>query len=376
MTIQSMDNLIDAVSSGQSARYEINKITGAAAYTAGRSYDLASLNGSPVATAYPGTALVAQTFQESTGDGTAAFGVPNGGNVAADVKNLVNLSMMSTAATGVPGTMYVCDYLMAYPGVNMNTLSAQTLINSNTVTASSSSGLLLTFTNDFTTYTQVRFTTTGTLPTGLSTDTDYWLIRVSATTARVATSLANAVAATAIAYTDGGTGTHTMTVQIPRYTDGAGVRAFLVARSTTGSTAHSISYSYTNQAGTGSRTNPVTVAATVSAIVPHIVHSGVAANNYGPFLPLASGDSGIRSFQTITLSAASGSASTAALVLVRVLATIPLAVVGLPTEKDLLNQFPSMPIVKDGACISLIWVPGAATAASTTFQGSAEFVWG
>lgn len=161
-----------------------------------------------------------------------------------------------------------------------------------------------------------------------------------------------------------------------RYTDGAGLRMYLTARATTGATAHNIAYSYTNQNGTASRTNPVTVSATASAIVPHIVHSGTAANNYGPFLPMAGGDSGIRSVQSVTLSAASGTASTAALVLVKPLAQITLSVAGMMSEKDLLNQIPSLPIIKDGACLTFLWGAGAATAASTTFAGGLEFVWG
>lgn len=81
------------------------------------------------------------------------------------------------------------------------------------VTASSSSGLLLTLAADLPTFTPVQFTTTDTLPTGLTAGTTYYLVRVSATTARVATSLANAEAGTVVAYTDAGTGTHTMTAQ-------------------------------------------------------------------------------------------------------------------------------------------------------------------
>lgn len=91
--------------------------------------------------------------------------------------------------------------------------SADATGDSATVAASSSSGLLLTSATDFASYTPVQFTTTGTLPTGLSAGTTYWLVRVSATTVRVATTLANAVAGTVVAYTDAGTGTHTMTAQ-------------------------------------------------------------------------------------------------------------------------------------------------------------------
>jgi hypothetical protein len=101
----------------------------------------------------------------------------------------------------------------------------------------------------------------------------------------------------------------------------------------------------------------------------------VAANNYGPFLPLASGDSGIRSVQTVQLSASSGS-GTAALVLCRPLAQITISVSGLMTEKDLLNQIPSLPRIPDGACLTWILGAGANVAASTTFNFGTEFIWG
>ena len=293
MAIQSIDNLINSISSGKTARYDWNKITGGAAYAAGRWYDMASLNGSPVATAYPGTALTWVTCTESSGDGTNAFGIQHGGDVSTDIKHLLNMAAWGTAATSVPATLMLVDLQGYYPGINMNTLSAQTLL-----------------------------------------------------------------------------GTPTL-----RYTNGVGIRAFLVARSTTGATAHNIAYNYNNQAGSA-KTNPVTVAATASAITPHIVHSGTAANNYGPFLPLATGDTGIQRFNTITLSAASGTASTAALVLCKPLAQITIGIASLMTEKDLLNQIPSMPQIKDGACLTWILGAGAAVAASTTFAGQTEFVWG
>ena len=167
------------------------------------------------------------------------------------------------------------------------------------------------------------------------------------------------------------TGTPTL-----RYANGAGCRLFLAARATTGATAHNIALSYTNQAGTSGRTLPVTVAATASAIVPHIVHSGGAANNYGPFLPMASGDTGVQNVASVTLSAASGTASTAVLVLAKPIAQIPLSIVSLMTEKDFWNQLPSAPQIKDGACLGFILGSGATIAASSTFAGSMETVWG
>jgi len=58
----------------------------------------------------------------------------------------------------------------------------------------------------------VTFSTTTTLPAPLATSTTYWLINGgTSTTYKVATSLANAIAGTAIDITDAGTGTHTVT---------------------------------------------------------------------------------------------------------------------------------------------------------------------
>jgi hypothetical protein len=59
----------------------------------------------------------------------------------------------------------------------------------------------------------IRFTTTGTLPAGLALLTDYYAIRVTDNTFKVATSLANAEAGTAVDITDTGTGTHTVSTQ-------------------------------------------------------------------------------------------------------------------------------------------------------------------
>lgn len=292
--INSQDSLIAAISGGKFSRADWNKITGAAAYTAGRWYDTSSLNGTPVANTYPGTALTWQTCADSTGNGTDIFGIQHGGNVSTDLKHLLNLYAVTAVATGVPAVLMLCDMQGYWPGINMNTLSAQTMLGS----------------------------------------------------------------------------------PILRYTNGAGCRLFLVARATTGSTAHNISVSYSNTTPTAGRTLPVTVAATVSAIVPHIIHSGVAANNYGPFLPLASGDAGVSNVATVTLSAASGSASTAALVLTRPLATLPLTTLAVAAERDLLNQFPSLPVIKDGACLHWLLFAGGNVAASTSFFGANEFAWG
>lgn len=170
---------------------------------------------------------------------------------------------------------------------------------------------------------------------------------------------------------------------LPRYTDGTGVMAYsVVAPATTGASAHNCLMTYTNQANVGSRSLPQTVAATVSAVNSHIYHSGTAANNIGPFLPLQAGDTGIRSVQTWQQSAANGTASTFTnLVLAKPIMELQLTTQFLLSERDMLNQFPSLPLIQEAAatknaCLSWIAYAGAATPASTNFFGVNRYAWG
>lgn len=162
----------------------------------------------------------------------------------------------------------------------------------------------------------------------------------------------------------------------PRYTNGAGCRLFGVMTTGSGGTAHNLSISYTNQAGTSGKAMPVTVAMTTSAIVSHIPHSGTAANNYGPFLPLANGDTGVQNVASVQFSAASGAAGVMALCLVKPLLYLPLTTQSVAAERDLVNQLPSLPRVYDGACLTWLFFAGAATGTNSSFVGSVDFAWG
>ncbi len=59
-------------------------------------------------------------------------------------------------------------------------------------------------------YAKVRLTTTGALPGGLSTDTDYYVIPVTSTSIKLASSYANAEGGTAVDINSTGSGTHTI----------------------------------------------------------------------------------------------------------------------------------------------------------------------
>lgn len=185
---------------------------------------------------------------------------------------------------------------------------------------------------------------------------------------------------------DGNVGTQLTlanSLTLPRYTDGAGVMAYsVVAPTTTGTNAHNITLEYTNQSNVGTRNLPQTVAATTSSVNSHIYHSGTAANNIGPFLPLQAGDTGIRSVQKWQQSAANGTASTFTnLVLAKPIMEIPVTTQYLLSERDMLNQFPSLPIIQEAAatsnaCLSWLAYAGSGTPANTNFFGVLRYAWG
>jgi len=70
---------------------------------------------------------------------------------------------------------------------------------------------ILTTTVDFVNLSKVYLKSSGTLPGGLSLLTPYYVIRLSSTNCKLATSYANAQSSTAIDITDTGSGTHTIT---------------------------------------------------------------------------------------------------------------------------------------------------------------------
>jgi hypothetical protein len=315
---------------------------------------------------------------------TSAGCIQHGGNIGAtgaDFKTLMSAYAVTAAATTVPFTVQIIDVLAFIRVTTVTTTTAQSVVASNTFTASSSSGLLLTYTNDWSNYQKVQFTTTGTLPTGLSLATDYWLVRQSATTAKVATTYANALAGTVVAFTDAGTGTHTLTCRLPRYSDGAGVQAmfFNPAATALGAGTPNLTLGYTNSAGTASRATPTSPSAPIgktAASNSHILYSGATgAGKFGPSIPLAASDAGIRSIQTIqnSTSYVSGSYTVALYV---PLGEIPLQVLGQPTFMDFTQaMYPSFPRVYDGAALYLIGKSGVATPANSAIDGRLNFGW-
>jgi hypothetical protein len=118
--------------------------------------------------------------------------------------------------------------------------------------------------------------------------------------------------------------------------------------------------------------------ATADAYANRILHSGNAAGRYGAFMPKQAGDTGIKSIESFTWSGGSaytGSGVTA-LVIARPLLDITLPVSGMWSERDLVNQLPSLPRVLDGACLAWLLFGTGATTSASPFTATIDFGWG
>ena len=105
-----------------------------------------------------------------------------------------------------------------------------------------------------------------------------------------------------------------------------------------------------------------------------IVYSGTGSGKFGPFMPQQAGDTGIRSVQSVTISVSYVS-GVLNLVLCKPLMTLPITTLGVTAERDLVNQFMSMPKVYDGACLAWLMLAGAATPVASALSGHLELGW-
>jgi hypothetical protein len=381
----SMDDLINQITvNSKFFRSDWNKNHATAGTVVAGSWQcLAGGAGNPPANTQLG-AGVTSVFRPCYDFGASHGGIQHGGFVGAagdGFKVALNAAAYSAAGTSTPVVMMLVDMLAMYVLTNatISAIGTKALTNSEAVTFSSSSGLLMTTVNDWDTSTPVRFTNSGgALPTGIVANTTYWTIRVSATTSRLATTLANSIAGTAIAFTDAGTGTNTMTVRLPRYGDGAGVQSFLVASTAGTAGAGTFQLTYTNPQGASGRLTPSSPALpTNNATAPllGIPYSGTGSGKYGPFFPLQGPDSGIQSIQNIIVGTAGVTTGVYNLVLCKPLLTLPLTTVGVAAERDLINQLPSMPRIFDGANLQWLMYAGAAIPNNTSYFGSLDFGW-
>jgi hypothetical protein len=222
---------------------------------------------------------------------------------------------------------------------------------------------------------QVTSATTGALPFANAAANTTLHIRYGNAACRVASGTGTLYVVdrlldwTGIEATTNATQTQTSDTGLSRYsgTAAAGnVLWFEVDTSTAlGATPATVTTIYTDQDGNAGTTPAVSLITSAAQFrIPTAM----------PFIPLAAGDSGIRSITSVTLSADMGTPSaTICAVIGRVLATIPVDEAWRTFERDLVLQIPGPPRVYDSAAISFLWQADAA-ANNPVFTGELRLV--
>lgn len=132
---------------------------------------------------------------------------------------------------------------------------------------------------------------------------------------------------------------------------------------TVGSTATTITASYTNQDGTANRTTLAT-------------SFGGSSGNGGQgrliTLPLQSGDTGVQAVKDVTIAASTTTAGNFGVTIMRPLALVSTAQAGIGAFRDFTVGLPGIPEVLTDACLALAFIPGQNTAGD--YFGCASFV--
>jgi len=384
----SNDQIIQALANGQTFKANWSKnFNPTAAAVANEWHTLFRGAGNPGADALfnTGTNLLFQAVKDTT---ASAGAIQHGGAVQPTYyKYLLNGSCVSAAATVVPATVALVDVIGFYRVTTVTTATAQsttnTLSQSDTFTADAGTDTCTytstaNFPSNILLGTRVRLTTTTTLPAPLATATDYYVVKVTDSTFKLATSYANAIAGTVINITDAGTGTHTITWLLPRYTNGAGVQSIFFNSNSTamGAATPNLSLGYTNSAQTASRATPTVLPiGKTAASNSHILYTGATGTGkYNYQMPLQAGDAGIAEVNTIqnSISYVSGEYSVA---LIKEIGRFPISTLGLAAERNFVFEMPSLPRIYDGAALYFLVGSGVATPASSAFSGHLDFVW-
>lgn len=144
----------------------------------------------------------------------------------------------------------------------------------------------------------------------------------------------------------------TFTGSITRYTDGVGNIAWIEVYTIIGTTGSTVTMSYTNTDSTSGRTSPAVV----------IGGTGFREVTRCLFLPLQSGDTGIKSVENIDLVGTTGTAGAIGVTIAHPIAYMGLGGAGSPGWRDFATGLPGIPDIEAGACLSLLWVGNTTTA--------------
>lgn len=150
-----------------------------------------------------------------------------------------------------------------------------------------------------------------------------------------------------------GTVTSAQTVggTLTRNTGGDGNFVMIEIYTIIGTTARTVTMSYTDQDGNSGQTSTaVAIGATGFREVTRAI-----------FLPLATGDTGVQAVASVTLSASTGTAGNFGVTIGKPLAYLACGAAGAPGWRDFVTGLPGIPTIGDDACLSLLWIPATTT---------------
>ena len=296
-------------------------------------------------------------------DNTTAGGILHG-NGGSGQMWLPRMSVMGNS----PGTLMIADRLFHCGTLSGTTTSPQSVMGntgSGTCTISIANPAVITLANHgFGIAQEVKFTTTGALPSHIVAGTSYWVSITGWATGSfsISTTRANALAGTNISTVgDTQSGVHTVTGQKPvtltRYTDGKGVRAAVEVTTTIGVTARTVTGVYTDAEANSSKTSvAVPIGATGDREAGHWLELALAAQDSS-----SNSSSGFKEIDTITLSASTGTAGDIAVVLYRPLLYMPIYALEDPVMYDaLFVNGGNLQEVLDNACLMAVVTPNLA----------------
>jgi hypothetical protein len=165
----------------------------------------------------------------------------------------------------------------------------------------------------------------------------------------------------------------TNSVTLPRFTDGSGVQIMAVSVAGSVGLQPTFTVNYTNSQGVSGRTSRLHTLSTNTfngAIMSNSVAGAVSAM---PFLGLQSGDTGVRSIESVTFVTGTD-VGLLSLVLVKPLMTGVILEQTAPSEKVCQPNDSMMPQIYDDAFLGLLTLPNGSLS-GVAFHGEIETIW-
>jgi len=266
--------------------------------------------------------------------------------------SLEAFTAQNSSSTLATGTLVLYDRLVHASGLDGTQTNPQSVMGntgSGTCTITIASPAVVSITaHGFGIDQQVKFSTTGTLPTGITAGTTYFVISTGYTANSF--SISTTHGGSAVNTSGSQSGTHTVTgqlaVSLTRQTDGPGVEIWLEILTQIGATPTTVQAAYTDESSNSSTTQSTTLGGTSYREKTRLIR-----------LPRGSGDKGVLVCDSITLAGSTGTAGNICVVLAKPLVELEILFGGVVAAKNLMQGQPSPIEIVAGACLTFNWIP-------------------